>query len=191
MSKLLNITNKLPKEYFSIEDLQKISNLNRNSLRVSLSRAVKSGQLTKLTNSLYTANVNKLSWENLAINLYKPSYISFESALNRHGILSQQTSALTLATPKIRKEISIENERLVYRHLKKEMFWGYYREDNYLIADPEKAFLDLAYLSLNGYAHFDAEEMNLQLLDKGIIKKYLKKINLKRLTIKINNILKK
>ena len=77
MSKLLNITNKLPKEYFSIEDLQKISNLNRNSLRVSLSRAVKSGQLTKLTNSLYTANVNKLSWENLAINLYKPSYISF------------------------------------------------------------------------------------------------------------------
>lgn len=190
MSKLLNIINKLPKEYFSIEDLQKISKLNRNSLRVALSRSVKSGELIKLTNSLYTTDVNKLPWENLAINLYKPSYISFEFALNHHQILSQQTSAITLATTKIRKEIAIGGERLVYRHLKKEMFWGYYREDNYLIADPEKAFLDLAYLSLNGYGHFDAEEMNLRLLNKNKIRKYLKKINHKRLTLKIYNILK-
>jgi predicted transcriptional regulator of viral defense system len=189
MSKLLSIIKELPKEYFSIHDLHKISKLNRNSLRVSLSRAVKSGKITKLTNSLYTSDINLISWENLAINLYKPSYISFESALNYHNILSQQTSALTLATTKIRKEIEIDNKLLIYRHLKKDMFWGYHREDNYLLAEAEKAFLDLAYLSLNGYGHFDPEEMNLKLLNTNIIKQYLKKINHKRLSLKIKQVL--
>ncbi|MDA3802524.1 MAG: hypothetical protein PF488_01330 [Patescibacteria group bacterium] len=181
MSKLLKEINNIPKTYFSLKDLSKISNLEKDSLKVVISRAVRAGEIVKLVSGLYAKNINNVSWENLAINIYSPSYISFESALNHYNILSQQTVSLTLATDKRRKDVNIHNHSIVYRHIKSNLFWGYIRKDDYLIAEPEKAFLDLAYLSLNGYGHFDPGEMNLDLLDKGKIKKYLKKFSNKKL----------
>jgi len=181
MSKLLKEINNIPKKYFSLKDVSKINNLKKNSLKVAMSRFVKTGKIIKLINGLYTQNINDISWKNLAINIYSPSYVSFESALNYYNILSQQTVSLTLATDKRKKDVNIHNHSIIYRHIKSNLFWGYIRKDDYLIAEPEKAFLDLAYLSLNGYGHFGPEEMNLDLLDKGKIKKYLKKFNNKKL----------
>jgi len=181
MSKLSKTINNIPKTYFSLKDLSKISSLEKSSLKVAISRVVRAGEIIKLANGLYTKNINNISWENLAINIYSPSYVSFESALNYYNILSQQTISLTLATNKRRKDINIYNHSIIYRHIKSDLFWGYIRKEDYLMAEPEKAFLDLAYLSLNGYGHFDPEEMNLNLLDKGKIKKYLKKFNNKKL----------
>lgn len=181
MSKLLKKINNIPKKYFSLKDLSKIVDLEENSLKVAVSRAVKDGKIVKLVNGLYTQNINDISWENIAINIYSPSYISFESALNYYNILSQQTTVLILATDKRRKNINIHNHYIIYRHIKSSLLWGYIRKDDYLIAEPEKSFLDLAYLSLNGYGHFDLEEMNLDLLDQKKIKKYLKRFNNKKL----------
>jgi predicted transcriptional regulator of viral defense system len=175
MSKLLKEIKKLPKEYFSYRDLRKISGLDGDSLKVALSRAVKAGEITKLVKGLYAADPDLVPWENLAVNIYSPSYISFESALNYHNILSQQAIGLTLATDKRAKELNIHNQIIVYRHLKPDLFWGYKKVRNFLLAEPEKAFLDLAYLSLNGYGRFDLEEMNLKLLDGKKLKNYLKK----------------
>lgn len=186
MSKLLKEINNIPKNFFSIQDLSKISSLEKSSLKVAVSRAVKAGDIIKLTSGLYTKNINDISWENLAIYIYNPSYVSFESALSYYNILSQRSSSLTLSTCKRKKEINIYNHFIVYRHIKSNHFWGYIRNNDYLIAGAEKAFLDLAYLSLNGYGHFDPEEMNLSLLDQEKIKKYLKKFNNKRLTKLIN-----
>ena len=177
MSKLLKKIDSIPKTFFSLKDLSKIGGINKSSLKVYISRAVKSGDIVRLVNGLYAKNINNISWENLAINIYNPSYISFESALNYYNLLVQQANSLTLATSKRRKNINIHNQLISYRHIKNSLFWGYIRKDDYLIAEPEKAFLDLAYLSLNGYAHFDPEEINLNLLDKKKIEKYLKKFN--------------
>jgi predicted transcriptional regulator of viral defense system len=182
MSKLLKEINNIPKKYFSLKDLSKISNLGGNSLKVAISRLARTGKVVKLVNGLYTQDINDISWENLAINIYSPSYVSFESALNYYNILSQQTFSLTLATSKRKKDVNIHNYSIVYRHIKNNLLWGYIRKDDYLIAEPEKAFLDLAYLSLNGYGYFDPKEMNLSLLNKGKIKKYLKRFNNKKLT---------
>ncbi len=189
MSKLLKEINNIPRKYFSLKDLSKINNLEKNSLKVAISRAVRDKKIFKLTNGLYAQDINDIPWENLAINIYSPSYISFESALNHYNILSQQTVSLTLATDKRRKNINIHNHPIIYRHIKSGLFWGYIRKSDYLIAEPEKAFLDLAYLSLNGYGHFDPEEMNLSLLNKEKIKRYLKKFNNKKLDKLISTIL--
>ncbi len=181
MSKLLKKINNIPKVYFSFLDLQKIIGDNKESLRVTVSRAIKAGEMAKLGKGLYTKDINDISWENLAINIYAPSYISLESALNYYNVLSQQASGLTLVTIKRGKEFNIHNQLLVYRHINSNLFWGYKKVQNFLLAEPEKAFLDLAYLSLNGYSCFDPESMNLTLLDKQKIKKYLNKINNKKL----------
>jgi predicted transcriptional regulator of viral defense system len=175
MNKLLQKINNIPKSYFSLKDLEKISDRDKNSLKVALNRLVRSGEITRLTSGIYTADIDNVDWEHFAVTLYTPSYISLEYALNYYNLLSQQTYAITLVTTNRKKELRLENRSLIYQHIKPELFRGYVQEDGFLIAEPEKAFLDLAYLSLNGYARFDPEEMDLNRLDKQKLKKYLKK----------------
>lgn len=162
-------------------DLRKISQLEDKSLKVVLSRLVKSGKVTKLGQKFYTLDPQKIELEKFAIQVYTQSYVSFESALARQGILSQQPYQLTLATSERTKTIKTPQLELLYHHLKATLYWGFVQKDGVLIAEPEKALLDLAYLSLNGYAKFDPEEMNLNLLDRNKLKKYLVKFGSKKL----------
>jgi len=180
--------NKIPKGYFSFADLRKISALDDGSLRVAVSRLLKSGKIISLVKGIYSADLSKVSLERFAVENYAPSYLSFEWALGRFDILSQKTYGLTLATTRQTKKISAPAGVIIYRHVKPELFWGYKNENGCLIAEPEKAFLDLAYLSLNGYGKFDPTEMNLGLLNKKKIKAYLKKINSKRLVLLIEKL---
>lgn len=182
MSKLINQIKKIPKNYFSLNDLKKISLIKEASLKVALNRLVKTDQLIKLGNKLYTLDDSKIDWNKLACEIYAPSYLSFETALSYHNILSQQPLHLTLATLKRSRVIAILNKSLIYHHVKEEIFWGYQKIDNVFLAEAEKSFLDQAYLSLTGYAKFDTEEMNLNLLDKKKIKKYCQRFENKRLT---------
>jgi len=189
MSKLLQKINSIPKPHFSFADIRKIADMDDKSLAVSLSRMAKKGELAKLGKGIYTADISRIDWEQFAVEKYSPSYISFESALARHNILSQQPASLTLATANRGHRIKMLENMIIYRHIQPKLFWGYLQDGNTLIAEPEKAFLDLAYLSLNGYAKFDPEEMNVDILDKKKIKAYLKKFNSSRLTALIEKII--
>lgn len=182
MSNLIKKINKIKKIYFNFSDLRKIANLDDESLRVTISRMIKSGEIRKIIKGYYCLPDVILDLPKIAVEIYAPSYLSFEWALGQYGILSQKSYSLTLSTTKRAKQISLEEANIVYRHIQLDLFFGYILKDEYLIAEPEKAFLDLAYLSLNGYAKFDAEEMNLELLDKKKIKEYLKKFNSRKLT---------
>lgn len=190
MEKLINKINKIPKGYFTFADIRKISNLKEESLRVILARLVKRGEILSLRKGIYAVDISKINWEQLAIDLYSPSYHSFEWALSRHNLLSQRPASFTLATLKRANRIEIKNNLFIYRHIKRELFWGFDKYDNYLMADPEKSFLDLAYLSLNGYAKFDPDEMNFGLINKIKLKKYLNRFNHKKLYNLIKRFLK-
>ena len=181
MNSLLKKINNIKKSYFNFADLRKISALDDESLRVTVSRMIKSGKIKKLSKGYYCLSGAILDLPKIAVEIYAPSYLSFEWALGQNGILSQKSYSLTLATTKRAKQTSLEETNIIYRHLQSNLFFGYILKDEYLMAEPEKAFLDLAYLSLNGYAKFDTEEMNLELLDKKKTREYLKKFNSKRL----------
>ncbi len=188
MNNLENKLNKIQKSYFSFADARKITQLDDASLRVAISRLIKAGKIVALTKGYYCHDLAKVDFPKLALEIYAPSYLSFEWALGQAGILSQKSYALTLATTKRAHQIEITNTTLSYRHLRADLFFGYEIKEGYLIAEPEKAFLDLAYLSLNGYAKFDAEEMNLERLNKNKIKIYLKKFKSKRLNKLVGNL---
>ncbi len=181
MKKLIQKINNIPKPYFSFSDIRKIAGMEDASLKVSLNRIVKRGELTRLSKGIYAVDAFKIDWEQFAGETYSPSYISFESALARYNILSQQPASIILATTRRGKIMELKEKTIIYRHIMPRLFWGYEREENRLIAEPEKAFLDLAYLSLNGYAKFDPEEMNFNFLNKKKTKIYLKKFNSTRL----------
>ncbi|MFW5888715.1 MAG: type IV toxin-antitoxin system AbiEi family antitoxin domain-containing protein [Patescibacteria group bacterium] len=185
MNKLPEKINNIPKTYFSLQDLEKVLDMDKNSLKVALSRAVKAGNIIKLTRGIYARPDSDLPREHLAVTLYRPSYISLEYALSYYNILSQQPYAITLITTKRKKELRLQGTPLIYKHINPSLFWGYTQTEDFLLAEPEKAFLDLVYLSLNGYAEFDPEEMDLEALNQQRIKEYLKKFNSQRLNKKI------
>ncbi len=190
MNKLLTQINKIPKKYYSLTDLKKVSQLGGESLKVALSRLIKNNLLFKLAPAMFTVDPSLVDWEKFALEAYGPSYLSCEWILAKNGILSQKTYSPTMVTSKRSRVIKNENMVLIYHHLKPELFFGYTLEQGLLEAEPEKAFLDLLYLSLRGYAKFDQEEMNLDLLDKIKLKKYLKRFENKKMENMVAKIFK-
>jgi len=76
----------------------------------------------------------------------RPSYLSMEYALSRHGILSQNVFTLTLVTPKLPYTYRTGDSIFEYHQIKRSLFSGYVQEGSVLVAEPEKAMLDLVYI---------------------------------------------
>lgn len=131
------------KKIFSLREISAYAGLSRADMGMSLIRGAENGILWRVKN-LWINQLNPPSLEEVALSLISPSYISFESALYAHHILSQSPrGGVTLATPA--RSAVIETPLGVIRaiHLKKELFWGY---DIHRMALPEKAWLDLLYI---------------------------------------------
>lgn len=150
--------------------------VNENTLNKTLQRLNKNGILKRVIKGKYIlANADYDDFE-LANFLVAPSYVSFESALSLYGILSQFTYTVTSATIKRAKKILFTKE-FEYTHLDRNLFWGFVKNKNFLIATPEKAFLDTLYLSLKGLRKVDLDELDISSLDQKILKDYLKKMS--------------
>lgn len=173
--KLLQTLRDLNKSYFTVADLEKVLGLSRNSLYVLLNRLVKNGVLNRLKRGVYQPEFQSLKLEKVANELYYPSYLSFESALSRYGILSQIPYVLTFATPRAPKKLTLAGREVEYRQLKDNYFFGYTLENGIYIAEPEKAILDQLYMMSKGRVASDTGEWSLVNLDKAKFLKYSKK----------------
>ncbi len=172
---LLQILKGFNKSYFTVADFEKILGLKREVLYVTLNRLVKSGVLVRLKRGAYQPEFQSLELEKTANELYYPSYLSFESALSRYGILSQIPYTLTFATNKTSKKQSLAGREVEYRQLKDELFFGYNLVGGIYIAEPEKAVLDQLYLMSKGKIASDTSEWSLVGLDKKKLLQYTKK----------------
>jgi len=172
--KLIQTLKGFNKPYFTIFDLEKILNIKKESLHVTLNRLVKKGVLIRLKRGVYLPAFKDPELEKTAGELYYPSYISFESALSRYGILSQIPYTLLFATTKKSKKICLMGNEIEYRQLKKEYFFGYILNSGVYIAEPEKALLDLLYMASRGKASCEISELSLINLKKNIFLKYSK-----------------
>lgn len=152
---------KYNKPYFSIADFEKIFNRSRSSLRVTLHRLVRRGALKRLTKGVYQTKEQVGQLQQTANQLYFPSYLSFESALAYHGILSQQPYTLTFATTKRSKKLQLESQEVQYRQLDEEYYFGYFQTSLGLVAHPEKAVLDQLYFIDRGLSFSQVDEWSL------------------------------
>jgi hypothetical protein len=109
-----------------------------------------------LKNGIYAfaRDAEKLNAEYIAHLLYQPSYLSLESAMSDYGFIPEMVYAHTSVTAKTTRTFDNFFGRFIYRHTKKELFWGYIPVSTpagqYLEAEPEKAVLDYLYLNLAG-----------------------------------------
>jgi predicted transcriptional regulator of viral defense system len=110
---------------------------------------------------IYRVSIHSVEGAHLANLLYTPSYLSFESALSRYGILSQIPYAMTLATTRRSKKMTLDGTAVEYRQLREDLFFGHRLEKGLDIAEPEKALLDALYLVKRGKLSLALEELDL------------------------------
>jgi len=173
---LSDITKKILESGFVLfngKTLRDISEIkNKASFSTVINRLLSSKILLRLEKDKYLVKNRVANPFNLANLLYSPSYISFETALNFYGILSQFPHELSSATLKKTISKKIMGQQYSYTHLKPELFFGFVKHDGVLIANPEKALLDQIYLARKGWKKINLEEYDFSIIKKGRLKEY-------------------
>lgn len=171
-----------PKTILSNKDLALIWGItDEQSLYAKTAYYVKQGALIRLTRGVLAKNKDYNPKE-LATSIYTPSYISFETVLREAGVIFQHYEAIFVAT-KWTKTMTVDKSTITFRKLKDPVLFnstGIISKDNYSIATPERAFLDMIYLFPNYY--FDnLKSINWEKCDE-LVKIYNNKSLTKRLS---------
>lgn len=171
-TEFLKILRSTPKDFYTVADLEKVTGLDRKSLYVSLNRWVNRGVLERAARNIYLVANEPVKLDAIAGQVYFPSYLSFESALSRFGILNLVPYSLSFATTRKTKSLTLLERTVVYRHLNQSLFFGFNLEDGLYVAEPEKALLDLVYFSSFGKGSLPTEELDLKSLSKKTLNLY-------------------
>lgn len=163
---LVRTLSALDKPYVATADLQRLLGLSGKTVAVTLGRLVKTGVLRRLRRNVYVLSTQPVDIERLAMALRFPAYLSFESALARHGILSQLPHSVTLATTRPSAREVIAGRDVVYSHLPPPLFWGYTSDHGLQVAEPEKALLDQLYMLANGQRSLALAQLDLRGVDR-------------------------
>lgn len=148
MAKKLNILHQSGQTVFSTNELMLYWGAeNKNILYTQISRAKEQGFLKTIQRGLYALDGLEIDNLELAGNLKKKSYISFETVLAKNGIINQWYGSYFSASD--RKTV-IENEygKFNYRKLPEEILnnrLGIADNGHYFIADSERAVCDYFY----------------------------------------------
>jgi hypothetical protein len=125
-----------------------------NFVKKKINRYVKADKLNAIRKGIYSKDKNYDRYE-LATKIYTPSYVSLETALGAAGITFQLYSQIFVVSYAT-KEIDCDGQKYSYNKIKDTILTnqaGIESRENYNIASPERAFLDVVYLHKD--YHFD------------------------------------
>ncbi len=111
---------------------------------------VREGILLRVRRGLYIDRLNGYQPEIVGQRWLSPSYLSTETALDRHRLCETGITIYTYVSTRLiprRQDANktFESHRFVYRHLAPHLFFGSQSQAGILVADPEKAVLDFLY----------------------------------------------
>ncbi|OIQ02469.1 MAG: hypothetical protein COZ27_00265 [Candidatus Moranbacteria bacterium CG_4_10_14_3_um_filter_41_65] len=133
--------------FTSMEIALLISEKSMDNLKSKLSYYVKTGKLIRLRRGLFAKN-GSYNKNELAVRIYTPAYVSFETVLAREGVIFQYYESLFVASY-LTRDISVRENKITYRKLKHEVLTnrkGLIDRGYYFEATKERAFLDRLYL---------------------------------------------
>ena len=132
----------------------------------------------------------------IAGRIYKPSYISLQSALSRYQIIPEAVYGITSVSTRRTCEFETPLASFLYRTLRKNLFFGYgIVEHKAKLARLEKAILDLFYL--NPRIKSSEEFLSIRIdvdsvveqLDRNRLMTYPERFEQKRLEMRIKSFL--
>lgn len=143
-------------------------------LSVQLCRWAAAGRLVQLRRGAYLLPEHlrraPVPAERLANLLFSPSYVSLERALSIHGLVPEAVPLVQSVTTGRPGLLSTPVGQFAYRHVKPSWFFGYEELEvaggRALVARPEKALLDLVYLSPGEFTRPRLAGLRLQGLDR-------------------------
>ncbi len=145
---------KSPKSVFSFKDIVLLWGDSSNNAQDKISYYVKNGDIYRICRGFYAKDENYDKLE-LATKIYTPAYVSFETVLGRAGVTFQHYTQIFVASY-LTREVSVDKQVISYRKIKNSILLnnaGIDHKENYSLASPERAFLDVLYL--NKDYHFD------------------------------------
>ena len=188
MSSRINVLEAILKSSRSVFNVQSLMMLTEcgdsQKLTKSLHYYVKEGKIRNPRRGIYT----KATYDEkeMACSLFRPAYISLEYVLQRAGVVFQYDDAITCVSY-LNRCVEIDDKPYQFRIINPELWIGMdgiTQQDNILIATPERAFLDMVYLSA-GNCYFD----NLHPLSLMKVKLLLPHYQSKVLADRVSNLL--
>ena len=150
--KWIDIDKKLQKSGFKVfsgREFQGITGASLVAAKFMLMRHTNSGLLLRLKRDLYQCTNRTSSPWLIANQLYKPSYLSLESALSYYGLIPESVYSVTSVTTKTTREFEAGGHLYSYRTIKASAFGGYrsvkIADEQIMIAEREKALADYLY----------------------------------------------
>lgn len=170
---------------FNVQSLRMLTECeDSQKLTKSLHYYVKEGKILNPRRGIYTKTT--YDEKEMACSLFRPAYISLEYVLHRSGIVFQYDDTVTCVSY-LNRIVEIDGKAYQFRIINP-VLWigmeGIDQQDNILIATPERAFLDVVYLSA-GNCYFD----NLHPLKKTMVKQLLPLYQSKVLTERVTELL--
>ena len=158
-----------PRSVFNVQSLRMLTECeDSQKLTKSLHYYIKEGKIRNPRRGIYT----KATYDEreMACAIFRPSYISLEYVLQRCGVVFQYDDTITCVSY-LNRAVEVDGKTYQFRIIKPELWIGMdgiEQHDNMLTATPERAFLDMVYLSA-GNCYFD----NLHPLDRSSVKRLL------------------
>ena len=145
------------------------------ALQRQLTRWVSAGRLFQLRRGLYSLappfQKRRPDPFHIANRLVRGSYVSLHSALAHYGLIPEYVPLTTSVTTGRPGLWETPLGRYDYRHVRDDLFTGYRRtaladDQEAFLATPEKALLDLVYLTPDAESPEYLQELRLQHLDR-------------------------
>jgi len=160
----INFKNLLKK--FTVFSLQDIKMVIPDFYIQRLVEWQKKGYIKKIIRKYYIfsdLDIDENILFNISNKIYKPSYISFESAMSFYGFIPESVYSVTAVTTRKTYKFDTLTAKFSYHTLNKKLYFGYKtvngKSGNFLIAEPEKAIIDYLYINTHIRKREDIEEM--------------------------------
>ncbi len=167
------------------------SNGNRRSIVSRLHSLARQGVVCRLRRGVYTLapelrapELQQISVLSCVNELYGPAFVSTWWAAGWHGLTADMPAHVTAVTPRKSRDFSTCLGRISYHRIQPGLMFGYRRVGIYgqevLLADKEKALLDILYLEmhtckLRKFVHLHFNPGVLEDLDFNRLAKYEKR----------------
>ena len=162
---------------FTPLEFRRVFPKSQDQIQYFLETQTRQGLFIRLKKGLYALKTDLPADEEIANALYKPSYLSFEYAMAKYGIIPESPYNLTSATTNPTREFSTDHLAFSYFTIKQGAYTGYYLDTTggrkVLIAEREKALADYLYFVAIGQRSFN-DRFNVSKLDKDKLTEYAK-----------------
>lgn len=140
---------KISLKIFTPYEISVIFNVSLRSVQAFFNYHLKKGMILKIRKNYYCLKSFPPFDYFISSFVYRPSYLSLETALSYYGLIPEITYEIISVTPKKTFSFKFAGKSFVYHRIKKEFFFGYrlghLHGEKFYLAEEEKAILDYLY----------------------------------------------